>query len=322
MNRRSLLAMLAGGALSFAVRAQSNPDAPVKIVIPYPPGGGSDVLARPLAPMLAKQLQRSVIIDNRSGAAGNIGTAAVARSAADGTTLLLANNSQVINASLYPDPGYGVADFVPVALLATTAIVLVVPAALPARSVEELVELAKKGPNGLNIGNSGTGTPGHLSAVLFGDRAGIPLVHVPYRGSGPVTIAVMSNEVQLSFLTAASVEPHIRSGALRALAVASAERSPSFPDVPTMKETGISQLDDFEIDVWYGLWAPAGTAANVLDNLHAAVNDSLRDASLRQTWDTNALVPQATSRDAFEALLAAEAGRWSEVISKNGITVN
>jgi tripartite-type tricarboxylate transporter receptor subunit TctC len=319
MDRRAFLAFGASVLASPALAQRG----PLQLVIPYAPGGGSDVLARPLTPVLSERLQQPVVIENRGGAAGNIGTAAVAHTAPNGGTALVANNSQVINPFLYRDAGYDVArDFAPVALMATTPVVLVVPAAVPARTVAELLALAKRQPGGLNFGSPGAGTPGHLAAVLFGQEAGIPLTHVPYRGSGPTTIALLAGEVQMSFSTAAAVEPHVRSGALRALAVTSRERFARFPDVPTVAELGVPQLADFEIEVWYGLWMPAATPVPLLDRLHDAVEESLRDERLRQVLVANALVPRGGSRAAFQAMVAEEAERWRKVIATNRITVD
>jgi tripartite-type tricarboxylate transporter receptor subunit TctC len=323
MDRRAFLALGAGCMAAAPALAQQAGRGPLQLIIPYAPGGGSDVLARPLAPVLSDRLQQPVVIENRGGAAGNIGTAAVAHAAPNGGMALIANNSQVINPYLYRDAGYDVArDFAPVALMATTPVVLVVPAAVPARSVADLLALARRQPGGLNFGSPGAGTPGHLAAVLFGQEAGIPLVHVPYRGSGPTTIALLAGEVQMSFSTAAAVEPHVRSGALRALAVTSRERFARFPDVPTVAELGVPQLADFEIDVWYGLWMPAATPPPVLDRVHAAMEDSLRDERLRQVLVSNALVPRGGSRAAFQALVIEESERWRKVIASNRITVD
>ena len=324
-GRRALLA-----AATAAIAASPSPHlhaqeggGTIRIVIPYPPGGGTDVLARPILPLLSESLRQPVIVDNRGGAGGNLGAAQVARAAPDGLTLLMANNAQAINQYLYRDPGYDLArGFEPVSLVGTSPLIVVVPARSPARSVADLVALARRRPGALNYGSSGPGTPGHMAAVLFNGLAGMDVVHVPYQGSGPTTIALLAAQVDYSVTTPAAVEPHIRSGALRALGVTSRERFASFPDVPALSETGIPALADFDLAIWWGLLAPAGTDARILDRLNAAVAAAVATPRLQEGWAAQGTIGRANSRDAFRALIGTELRRWERVVAENRITLD
>jgi tripartite-type tricarboxylate transporter receptor subunit TctC len=326
LPRRALLAATGSGLLLRAVPAalaQEVSAHSIRIVIPYAPGGGSDILARPILPLLSEALRQPVIVDNRPGAAGNLGAAQVARAAPDGLTLLMANNSHTINPFLYRSAGYDVArGFEPISLVGTSPLIVVVPAGVEARSIEELVALAKRRPGELNFGSPGAGTPGHLAAALFNTLAGLDAVHVPYQGSGPTTVALLQGQVQYSFSTPAAVEPHIRSGALRPLAVTSRGRFDSFPGTPALAETGIAALADFDVAVWWGLLAPAGTDPRLLDRVNAALRSAVSNPRIRETWATQGMVARHTSREEFRALIAAELRRWERVVADNRITLD
>ena len=256
-----VLALVTGLSL-----AQEFPSQAIRIVIPYAPGGGSDILARPIAPDMAQRLKQTVVIENKSGAGGNIGTQLVAQARPDGYTLLMANNSQVINPFIYAKPGYDMAaDFAPITLVGTSPVIVVVHKAVPATSIREFIALAQKNPGKLNFGSPGVGTPGHLASLLFNKQAGINLVHVAYKGSGPTTLALLQKEIDVFFATPAAVDAHIKSGEFRALAVSSRERFSAYPNVPTVAESGIPSLADYRMDIWWGLLAPARTDPAVLD---------------------------------------------------------
>ncbi len=323
-SRRTTLAGLAGIALApAAARAQDASSQPIRIVIPYAPGGGSDILARPILPLLSEMLGRPVIVDNRPGAAGNLGAAQVARAAPDGQTLLMANNTHAINPLLYRNAGYDLAQgFAPISLVGTSPAILVVPASVEARSVADLVALARQRPGTLNFGTPGAGTPGHLAAVLFNSLTGIQAEHVSYQGTGPTTIALLQGQVQFAFSTPAAADPHIRAGALRPLAVTSRERFGPFPETPALAELGIAALATFDVAVWWGLLAPAGTDPRALDRLNAAVAAAVATPRIRETWLAQGMVARATSREAFGALIADETRRWARVIADNRITVD
>ena len=302
--------------------AQEFPAKPIHIVIPYAPGGGSDILARPLAPDLSDRLKQPVVIDNKSGAAGNIGTQLVARADPDGYTLLMANNSQTINPFIYKNPGYDMAaDLVPISLVATSPVIVVVHKSLSATTLREFVALAQKSPGKLNFGSPGVGTPGHLASLLFNRLAGINLVHVAYKGSGPTTMALLQKEVDVIFATPAAVEPYIKSGDFRALAVTSKERFAAFANVPTVAESEIPGVADFNMEIWWGLLAPAKTDPRVLDKLHAAVTAAVRDPKLRERWLAQGMVPTVTSRAEFQALIKSDLQKWEKVVRDNAITV-
>lgn len=313
--------------LSFALAlaagpspAQDFPSQPIRIVIPYAPGGGSDILARPVAPEMAQRLRQAVVIENKAGAAGNIGTQTVAHAKPDGYTLLMANNAQAINPFIYANPGYDMAaDFAPISLLGTSPVVVVVHKAVPAQTIQELVALAQKNPGKLNFGSPGVGTPGHLAGLLFNKQAGINLVHIAYKGSGPTTLALLQKEVDVSFATPAAVDAHIKTGELRALAVTSRERFSSYPAVPTVAESAIPGLADFDLSIWWGLLAPARTEPAVLDKLHAAVSAAVRDPKLRERWIAQGMVPTTNSRAEFQSLIRSELQKWDKVVRDNSI---
>lgn len=321
LKRVLLSAMLAIAACGMA-HAQGFPTQPVHVVIPYQPGGGSDILARPIAPEMSERLKQPVIIDNKGGAGGNLGAQFVARATPDGHTLLLANNSHAINPFIYPSPGYDLAaDFAPISLIATSPVIVVVHKSTPVATLAEFIELAKKNPGKLNFGSPGVGTPGHMASLLFNKLAGLDLVHVAYKGSGPTTMALLQKEIQVFFGTPAAVEPHIKSGDFRALAVTSRDRFAAFPEVPTVAASGLTSLADFNIEIWWGLLAPARTDPRVLDTLHAALTAAIRDPKMQQRWLAQGMVPKPTSRAEFQALIKADLQKWEKVVRENAITV-
>lgn len=323
MPRRAMLAAAAALPLARHARAQDATGAPIRIVIPYAPGGGSDILARPILPLLTETLRQPVIVENRPGAAGNLGAAQVGRAVPDGLTLLMANNSHTINPFIYRNVGYDLArGFEPISVVGTSPLIVVVPASVEARSIADLVALARARPGALNFGSPGAGTPGHLAAALFNTLLGLDAVHVSYQGSGPTTVALLQGQVQYSFSTPAAVEPHIRSGAVRALAVTSRDRFASFPDVPSLTETGLPPLADFDVAVWWGLLAPAGTDPRALDRLNAAVRAAVTEPRISEAWATQGMVARPTTREAFRDLIATELRRWERVVADNRITLD
>ena len=302
-------------------QAQEFPAQPIRMVIPYAPGGGSDILTRPVAQEMQDKLKQPVIVDNRGGAGGNIGAQIVARALPDGYTLLVANNSHTINPFIYKEPGYDMAvDFAPISLLATSPAILVVPDSSPARTMTELIALAKKKTGSLNFGSPGVGTPGHLASVLFNRQAGIDATHIAYKGTGPTTVAALAGEIDYAFLTPAAVEPHVKSGRLRALAVTARERFPAFPSVPTVAESRVPGLGDFDVEIWWGVLAPAKTDPKTLDKLHAAITEAVRDPKMQQRWNAQGMVPRATTRAEFAALIKSDLAKYQKVVRENGIT--
>ena len=300
--------------------AQDFPSKPIRIVIPYAPGGGSDILARPTAPIMADLLKQSVLIDNKGGASGNIGTQLVASSAADGYTLLLANNSQVINPFLYKNPGYNMAtDFEPISLLGTSPVIIVVNKSLGINTLKEMVDLANKNPDKLNFGSPGAGTPGHMANLLFNQKANLKMTHIPYKGSGPTTMALLQKEIDIFFGTPAAVAPYIKSGDFKALAVTSKTRFSSFPSVPTVAESGIQDLTDFNMEIWWGLLAPAHTEPTILDKLHAATVKAVNDPKNRERWLAQGMVPTTTTRVEYQAIIRNDLKRWEQIVKDNNV---
>jgi tripartite-type tricarboxylate transporter receptor subunit TctC len=311
------LALMGPGA---PVAAAGFPDHPVRIVVPFPAGGSNDVVARFLAMKLYELWGQQVIVDNRAGAGGNIGAEMVARSAPDGYTLLLtAPPPLVVNQSLYPhlefDP---IADFAPVALVASVQIVLAVNPEVKATDVRGLIALAKATPGKLNFGSSGYGSTNHLAGELFKKLAGIDIVHVPYRGAAPAMNDLVSGHIPILFDNMPGVRAQVLAGAIRPIAVAGAGRSPLLPEVPTMAEAGVA---GFEASSWFGLVAPAKTSPEVMKALTEAVMKALRDPDLAKKLADVGAEPGTLSGSEFGAYLHTEADKWSKVVSGAGVVI-
>ena len=296
--------------------AQAYPSKPIRMVVPFPAGGGIDTVARVIAPKLAESLGQPVIIDNRVGASGTVGTEAVAKAAPDGYTLLATFASHAQNASLYPKLGYDtVKDFAPVTLIATVPNILVINPSLPVKTVKELVALAKKHPGEILYASIGNGTPAHLSAELFNSMAGIRMTHVPYKGAAASIVALISGETQLTFTTVLVAMPHIKSGRLRALGVASLKRSTVLPDVPTIDEAGVR---GYESNAWYGLLAPARTPQSILDQLHRETVKTLQNNDVRDNLKGQGAEPVGNAPREFAVIIADEIEKWRRVVLATG----
>ena len=296
--------------------AQAYPSKPIRMVVPFPAGGGIDTVARVIAPKLAESLGQPVIIDNRVGASGTVGTEAVAKAAPDGYTLLATFASHAQNASLYPKLGYDtVKDFAPVTLIATVPNILVINPSLPVKTVKELVALAKKHPGEILYASIGNGTPAHLSAELFNSMAGIRMTHVPYTGAAASIVALISGETQLTFTTVLVAMPHIKSGRLRALGVASLKRSTVLPDVPTIDEAGVR---GYESNAWYGLLAPARTPQPILDQLHRETVKTLQNNDVRDNLKGQGAEPVGNAPREFAVIIADEIEKWRRVVLATG----
>lgn len=286
------------------------------MVVPFPAGGGIDTVARVIAPKLAESLGQPVIIDNRVGASGTVGTEAVAKAAPDGYTLLATFASHAQNASLYPKLGYDtVKDFAPITLIATVPNILVINPSLPVKTVKELVALAKKHPDEILYASIGNGTPAHLSAELFNSMAGIRMTHVPYKGAAASIVALISGETQLTFTTVLVAMPHIKSGRLRALGVASLKRSTVLPDVPTIDEAGVR---GYESNAWYGLLAPARTPQPILDQLHRETVKTLQNNDVRDNLKGQGAEPVGNAPREFAVIIADEIEKWRRVVLATG----
>ncbi len=296
--------------------AQAYPSKPIRMVVPFPAGGGIDTVARVIAPKLAESLGQPVIIDNRVGASGTVGTEAVAKAAPDGYTLLATFASHAQNASLYPKLGYDtVKDFAPITLIATVPNILVINPSLPVKTVKELVALAKKHPGEILYASIGNGTPAHLSAELFNSMAGIRMTHVPYKGAAASIVALISGETQLTFTTVLVAMPHIKSGRLRALGVASLKRSTVLPDVPTIDEAGVR---GYESNAWYGLLAPARTPQPILDQLHRETVKTLQNNDVRDNLKGQGAEPVGNAPREFAVIIADEIEKWRKVVLATG----
>ena len=310
-------------ALLFAAGAwaQSYPTRPIRLVVPFPPAGTTDILARAVAQRLSVSLGQSVIIDNRPGAAGNIGSDLVAKSAPDGYTLLMGTvGTHAINPSLYGKMPYDhVKDFVPIVLVAGVPNVLEVTPSLPVNSVADLIKLAKEKPGQLNFASSGSGTSIHLSGELFKTMAGVDMMHVPYKGSAPALTDLMGGQVQLMFDNLPSSLAQIKAGKLRAIAVTSAQRAPALPNVPTIAESG---LPGFEASSWFGLLAPAGTPAAVVARINADVNQWLQTAEAKESLLAQGAIPAGGTPEQFAAHIRAETEKWAKVVKVSGAKVD
>lgn len=317
---KKLLTLLAACAVSLAAAAGPYPEKPIRIVVPYSPGGGGDVVGRPLAAELGKLLGGSVIIDNRGGAGGNIGMENVAQSPADGYSLVLALTSQLaINQSLYPSLRYdALKDFVPVTLLGSAPYFLAVNSSLPVKNLAEFIKLAKDKPGQLSYASTGNGSGLHLSMELLKSMAGINLVHVPYKGGGAALTDLLSGNVQAMFVSYGAGSAQIKAGKIRVLAVSSSQRSPALPDVPTIAEAGVPGYDS---GVWYALLAPRGTPPDVVKRLHEASVAGLRSKELRERYGADGVKVIGSTPEELAKYIVTERAKWAAVVKQSGATV-
>ncbi|HEX6002670.1 MAG TPA: tripartite tricarboxylate transporter substrate binding protein [Burkholderiales bacterium] len=292
--------------------AQGYPAKPVRIVVPFAPGGGTDVIARHLATGMSQLLKRQFVVDNRAGANGIVGTEIVARSPADGYTLLFVSSPHSVNPSMYAKLPYDtLRDFAPISLIALSPYVLVVHPSLPVRSVKELIALARKQPDQILYGSGGSGSSAHLTAELFNQMAGVKLREVPFKGAGPALVGTISGEVALVFGNALTVKPHIESGRLRALGIASAQRSPSAPNLPTISEAGVP---GFRSEAVLGLLAPTGTPRAVVDTLNTESHQVMRQPDVGDAMRRMAVDIALSTPEEFGRLIESEMSRWGKVI--------
>ncbi len=295
---------------------QTYPAKPVRLLVGFTPGGGVDINARLLASKLSELLGQQVVVENRPGAGTNIANEYVARSAPDGYTLLFNSPAVAINMSLYRSPPYdALRDFAGVSVFSESTNLLVVPASLAARSVQELVALARARPGALNYSSAGAGSTQHLAAELFKLRTGTSIVHVPYKGSAPSIAALLAGDVQLSFINPVAVGQHVKSGRLRALAVAGARRTALMPEVPTMKEAGVEGV---EVPLWFGMLAPAATPREIVRALASGVAKAANSPDTRKRLLEQGAEPVGNTPEEFDRLLREDVARWAEVVKVSG----
>jgi tripartite-type tricarboxylate transporter receptor subunit TctC len=310
------LALCASGL----VHAQGYPAKPVRVVVPFPPGGGTDIVTRMVMQKLSERLGANFLIENRSGAGGAIGTEIVSKAAADGYTLAMVSGSHAINPGLYKKMAYdAVYDFSPITLLVSGPALLVVHPSVPAKNVRELVALAKARPGKLHYASAGNGTPPHLAAELFKSMAGVDMVHVPYKGNAMAFTDLISGQVSLSFPTIPSALPQVKSERLRALAVTGARRSGVLPELPTIAESGVR---GYEASSWYGLLAPAGTPAAITGKLNQEVVQIVYLPEMKERFLEQGLEPVGNTPAEFTKLLHAEIAKWRKVIAAAGAKID
>ena len=309
-----LLFALVVGANSIA---QSYPTRTVRVLVPYAPGGGSDILGRMLSPKVGEELGQQFVIDNRPGGNATIGTQMMARAAPDGYTLGVVDNAFTTNPSLFRNLPYdALKDFAPVTVMASSPFILLVHPSLPVKTAKELVALAKARPGQLTFASAGGGTGSHLSMELFRVVTGISLIHVPYKGAGPAVTGILSGEATIFFALPAAMTQHVKAGKARALAVTDARRYPGLPDVPTLVEAGIQGVD---ANPFWGVVAPAGTPAAIIDRLHVAYAKHINAEDMRKRLVGMAFVPVANTPSEFAAFIKADAAKWDKVIQSAGI---
>ncbi|MCC2677018.1 MAG: Tricarboxylate transport protein TctC [Ramlibacter sp.] len=320
MSRRIALVLSCLVCIVTPLAAQDFPVRPVTIVVPFPPGGGTDIAARTLAERMTPLLGQTVLVVNRPGAGGNIGAQSVARSPGDGYTLLMATQgTHGSNASLYKELGYDtVADFTPISLVAATPLILVTSSKQPINNLRELVELAKSKPGVLNYGSSSVGGSPHLAMELLKMLTGISMLHVPYQGSAPLRSALLSGDIAVMFDNVPSSLPLVRDGRFRALGVSGAERSSSAPDVPTVAEAGVP---GFEVSAWYGIVAPANVPANVVARLNAAIVQTLRTKEVSDKLVDLGFQPVGSTPATFAAQIKTDLDKYRRLIKAANITL-
>ena len=319
-----IIVYVAGAALAgmFVVTggdalAQAYPSRPIRIISIFPPGGGNDILCRAVAQKVTENLKQQVIVENRPGANGIIGTEVAARSAPDGYTITLIPSGHAVNASLYRKLPYdSVRDFTPITLAGSSPLVVALHPSVPVKSVKELVALARARPGQINYGTAGVGSSGHLAGALFENMTGTTLVHIPYKGMSLAVTDVIGGQVYMTFGTSLSVVPHVRSARLRALAVTGAQRSPALPDLPTVAESGVP---GYEASLWYGFVGPARLPAAIVQRLNAEIAAALAAPEVRERLASQGVDARSSTADEFAKLLVSDLDRWAKVVQRLGL---
>ncbi len=315
--RRRTLAAVALAALHLAIplrayaQAGAYPDKPVRFVVPYPPGGGTDVIARIVQERFQAALGQSILIDNKGGAGGSVGTELVSRAAPDGYTVLFTLSSHTINPAIFPKLSFDtVKDFEPIGTVASLPQILVANPQLPANTIAELVALARAKPGTLSYASVGNGSPGHLAGELFKLRTGTQMTHIPYRGGGPAVTDVIGGQVPLLWVSIPAAAQFVKTGKLKALGVSTLKRSAAFPDLPTLQEAGVA---DFEVDSWYAMFVPAKTPRAVVDRLNKALNTVVAEPAIREKLLAQGAEGVGGTPEALGATVAAELPKWAKL---------
>jgi tripartite-type tricarboxylate transporter receptor subunit TctC len=318
---KTSLCALASMSLAFGVAAQDYPNRPVRVIVPFPPGAGTDIVGRAVAQALSEAWKQSVVVDNRPGAGGTIAGDLVTKASPDGYTLMLGNvSSLAIAKALNPRLSYDpLRDFAPITLITTSENVLVVHPSVPATSVKALIAYAKANPRKINYGSSGNGTTSHLGGAMFAAATGIEMTHVPYKGSAPMLTDLLAGQLQLSFSSVPTALPHIESGRLRALAVTRPQRSATLPDLPTVQEA--AGLKSFEISLWQGIVAPAATPRPIVAKLNQQIVASLRAPDLKSRLGAQGLDVVGDTPEQFAAYMRDEIAKWTQVVKVSGARI-
>ena len=300
--------------------AQQYPTKPIRLIVPFAPGGPMDIMSRALGERLTGNLAQQVVVDNRGGAGGSIGAEIAAHSAPDGYTLLTGHiGTHAINVSLYSRLGYDpVKDFAPVSMIATLPLGLFVHASVPARSVGELIALAKAKPGQINVASAGSGGPTHMAGEMFKAMAGVGIVHVPYKGNAAALADLVAGRVQMMFSNLLTTSPHVKSGKLRAIAISTAKRSPQAPDLPTVAESGVPGYD---LTPWYGVFAPAGTPRRIVMLLNREISQILDAPDMKERFRSQGIDLVTSTPEEFSALIRREIPKWRDVVKKSGARV-
>lgn len=318
-RRQLVLGTLLGAAVSPSTWAQASvTQTPIRLVVPFTPGTGIDLIARQIAQPLSERLKRPVFVENKPGASGNIGTLDVVRSAPDGSTLLVSVNTLVMNPALYPKAGFNpLTDLAPVSITSRGQLLLVAAAAAKIDSLQGLIAKAKARPGALNYGSPGAGTPHHLAMELLKNRAKVSLTHIPYRGTAPAVTDLLGGQIDVMFLPIHVALQHVRAGKLVALAISSDKPHPLLPQIPPLSTLKLGNLN---VDMWYGVLAPAAMPQPDIDRLNAALREILALPAVASAFETQGMTPEHSTPMAFRQLMAADAQRWSDLIKVQGIT--
>lgn len=315
-----LSSSLVGAQTTAQSAAQAFPNKPIRFVVPFPPGGGNDILARALAPKMSEILGQQVVIDNRAGAGGNIGADFVAKSPPDGYTIVIASNQVTMNPWIYSKLPFDIAkDFAPVAQVASVPMLLAIHPEVPATNLKEFIALAKAKPGSLNYSTPGLGTPQHIAFEVFNFDAGVKVTHVPYKGTSPSIVDLIGGQVQATLGTMASLDQHVKSGKVRPIAVSTPQRSPAMPDIPTIEEGG---LKGYNVPLWYSVLAPANTPKDIVAKISASIRDALKDPQTKAQLERQGFVESYLDPEQMSALITKDLAYWQKAIQNIGLKLD